>query len=42
LLSLSKGVPEALLHEIVILLWLAFFVRERPETKSRHAVKRDG
>jgi hypothetical protein len=42
LLSLSKGIPEALLREIVIFSRLAFFLRERTKTKSCHAVKRDG
>jgi hypothetical protein len=42
LLSFSKGIPEALLREIVIFSRLAFFARERIKTKSRHAARRDG
>jgi hypothetical protein len=43
LLSLYKGGPEALLHEIVIFLTACFFRRgSEPKTKSRHAAKRDG
>jgi len=38
---LSKGIPEALLREIVIFSRPAFFVLERTKTKSRHAAKRD-
>jgi hypothetical protein len=40
LLSLYKGGPEAVLHEIVIFLTACFSRGERTKNKSRHAAKR--
>jgi hypothetical protein len=44
LLSLYKGGPEAVLHEIAVFLTarLGFRGGSEPKTKSRHAAKRDG